>query len=475
MLSAGNIRKILQMQQERLARIAYRKGRFCDQDEFLQEQMVACGTNAIAMSDHLVGYFWRAYRHYVDDLGTLAYYPGYPSIYGARNDAIEGVSRLLPLWAAYSSCPFGDAAMSQSMRQQIRRSLVQGTDPAHAGYWGPMRHRSTLICEGADVALCIWLCRSSLWVEFGSRDQGLILTWLKQAVGKDTADNNWHLFVVLIDAILANLDPAHRFTSHDRLRRVREFYLSDGCFRDGPNGPVDFYNAWGFHYLLYWISEIAPELAADMACDALTKFCNWYQYLFTTDGLPLFGRSLCYRFAACGPLLSCAAVSPATISPGVAVSAYVANWQYFAKHGGLRFGRPTQGVFGDDLRWLDPYSGPASSFWSTRSIVLFCYVARQLDWRTVAPETLPAERQNVEVRVQGLAAWIRTNMDRRESVVQFDAPRKQPSDIRLLRPGKVDKLRQWVYASASRPGNNLLRDGLGQFSSKLDIYRESST
>ena len=471
MWSAAELRRVGRLQRERIQRRWCMNRVFDDHDRGIARLVADSGSDAVALTSSLVAYFWHAHAHYRHHDGTLAYYPGQPSIYGARNDAIEGVTRLLPLWAAFSTSRYQDASLSGPMSHAVKQALVHGTNPGHVGYWGPIGHRSTLICEGADIALALWLARDTVWNDLDAAERRQVLAWLKQAVGKQTADNNWHLFVVLIDLVLTTLDPEHVFSSQDRLRRVQDFYVSDGCFKDGPNGQVDFYNAWGFQYLLFWVHEISDTLVGGHYVDSLAQFCSWFQYLFTRRGLPLFGRSLCYRFAACGPLLSCALVAPATVSPGVAVAAYLANWQYFAGQGGLRYGRPTQGVFGDDVRWLDPYSGPASSFWGTRSIVLFCYVSRHLDWRHVAVEPLPAERHNLDLPVAALAARIKTVTSRQESVVQFDHHQRQISEIVLSQPSVSDKLRQLVYATACRPAHNLQKAGLAQFSSTLDIYR----
>ena len=41
-----------------------------------------------------------------------------------------------------------------------------------------------------------------------------------------------------------------------------EFYLGDGWFTDGPDGPVDYYNAWGFYYHIGWIHRMNPGCCA---------------------------------------------------------------------------------------------------------------------------------------------------------------------------------------------------------------------
>jgi len=471
MLHAADLRRIARYQRERAARAWRRRAPLLAHDAAIRASVEAAGEDAWAMTDALVGYFWQGWQHYLGADGTLADYPGWPSIYGATNDAVEGVSRPAPLWAAYAMHAGADPARREAMLQALQRMLVNGTDPAHRGYWGDIGDRSTLICEAADMALALWLSREALWPRLAQAERQRVLRWLAQAVGKRTADNNWHLFVVLIDAVLAVLDPAHDFRSDDRLQRIREFARSEGCFVDGPGGQIDFYNAWGFHYLLFWLGEIDRNRLGPDLTGALGDFCRWYQWLFTDHGLPLFGRSLCYRFAACTPLLSCALRDPQTVPPGVALSAYLTNWQHFVREGGLRAGRPTQGVFGEDIRWLDPYSGPASSLWGTRSLVMFLYAAGTLDWRRVAVQSLPAQLFDAETAVPALGAVVRTNARAGESVVEFARMTLSDKLPAVRQRNLHERLRECVYGVAARPANNLLKAGHSHFASTLTLYR----
>jgi hypothetical protein len=460
-------RTILRFQRERMLRWWHRRPDWVEQDAALQAEAAHWTQDASAMVGRLIGYFWAGHQHYRDRHGRLAYYPGLPSIYGARNDAIEGVTRLMPLWAAYAASPDPDAARAEAMLQALAQTLRNGTDPAHAGYWGDIGHRSTLICEAADVALALWLGRQQLWPRLSPPEQLQVVHWLGQAVGKRTADNNWHLFVATVDAVLVHLAPGHRFSSHALLARVQSFAVSDGCYTDGPKGAVDFYNAWGFHYSLYWLAEMGA-CAPDRA---LAEFCTWYQWLFTPDGLPLFGRSMCYRHAACVPLLLCAARAPDVVSPGVAKAALLANWRSFTTRGGVRAGRPTQGVFGEDVRWLDPYSGPASSLWGIRSLVAFLYTARRLDWSAVGSAPLPAADRSWHIHVKGLGGTLQADAAcQGVTWLVFDDLAGDAASTLRPRTGR-DRLREWIYGVASRPVNNLRKAGLSRFSSLLTEYR----
>lgn len=470
MWSHDDLKSAARFQVERLRRmrhLAMARG----SAEPLPAALLAPDLPPLELADLLTAHLWSNHLPRLDAAGTLAYYPGAPSIYGARNDAIEGVTRLAPLWAAYASWPGAEPVRAAAMASHLKRLLVAGCDPEGPGYWGDIDDYSTLICEAADVALAVWLGRDSFWRDLGAADRRQVMAWLGQAIGRRTVDNNWHLFVILIDAVLSVLADEHDFSSWDLLDRIDSFRVADGCFRDGPNGNVDFYNAWGFHYSIFWLGEIRPDVLPAQWSGLLGEFVSWYQYLFTPTGTPLFGRSLCYRFATPGPLISAALRVPQVVDAATAASAFTANTRHFIREGGVSQGRFTQGVFGDDLCWLDGYSGPASAFWGTRSMVLFWYVGQFIDWERTPEHPLPSMTAHVERYVGGLDATLTTRPEAASSCVDFTAvqlPARQPA-VRS-RTWK-DHARELVWALASRPSNNLLDAGVGRFCSSQNEYR----
>lgn len=471
MIRRRDLAKIAHMHKQLWHRKLFGKSPYPGQDDLLKTCFASPAGHPCQRFETLMHYFWDAHQHYLHNTSTLAYYPGAGSIYGARNDGIEGVSRLLPLWAAYRNSPLANPNLREAMDAQILRALVNGTDPDHSGYWGDIGHRSTLICEAGDIALAVWLIRDSLWQQLADTQRQRVLAWLKQVIGKQTTDNNWHLFVILVDKIVAALDVSHRFTSASRYRRIKTFYRGNGCFVDGEGGMVDLYNAWAFHYSLYWLDMIDPRFDPHFIHDSVRQFGAWYQYLFTDRGVVLFGRSLCYRMATPAPLLMAAELNPLEFPSGMALTALDSCWRYFILQGGVRLGRPAQGVFDDDLRWLDPYSGPASSFWSTRSLVVFYHQSLSLDWPLVQPAPLPAQERQVEMQISEAGLRLATDPDKGLSQVIFYDHCYTGNEIAPRQQSLREMLRQWVYGVACRPSNNLLRLGLREFDSRLDAYR----
>ncbi len=422
----------------------------------------------------LVHYLWQGFEGYVDRHGTLAHYPGQPSIYGARNDAIEGVTRGLPLWSAYLTWSGADAFLADRMRRAVARALDHGTDPRHPGYWGAIGPRSTLICEAADVALAAWLLRDELDTLIDSGAKARLAAWLVQAVGQETADNNWHLFVAMVDAVLCHLRAGHVFRSADRIARVESFRLADGCFRDGPNGRVDFYNAWGFHYAIFWLRQMRIGGLPPAWNAVLGEFWAWYRELFSGEALPLFGRSLCYRFATPVPLLAMAVEHPHRRDIADEAARRFANiTKYFAAHGGLRRGCFSQGVLGPDTRWLDPYSGPASALWGARAAIVLLYGDVVQEWTGLPCMAQAADAADFEPKVldvAGLNARILADPVRDHRTVEFRDV--LPGSAGAIRRRTVrDRWRQLLGARAARPQNNLYEIGWRRFGSGLREYR----
>jgi hypothetical protein len=105
MIHRRDLGKIARMHKQLWHRKLFGKSPFRGQDELLKTHFAGPGSDPCSSFETLIHYFWDAQQHYLHNTGTLAYYPGAGSIYGARNDGIEGVTRLLPLWAAYRNSP----------------------------------------------------------------------------------------------------------------------------------------------------------------------------------------------------------------------------------------------------------------------------------------------------------------------------------------------------------------------------------
>ena len=150
--------------------------------------------------------------------------------------------------------------------------------------------------------------------------------------------------------------------------QFRMHYLEHGWFFDRA-GTVDYYNAWGIAYPLFWIHRMQPGFDAEFLRQVVLDSGGFTSHLVSPRGIPIMGRSICYRTAAIAPIVLRTFVDSTAAWHGLARRALDCSWRYFVAGGALRNGTLTQGYFGDDARILDTYSGPGSSHWGLRSLI----------------------------------------------------------------------------------------------------------
>lgn len=407
----------------------------------------------------LEGFLSRQSRH-----GARARYPGLPSSHGVAIDDLEGFSRSAPLWGAWVRSGRPGAVVLRTgqivdLAGEFRRGLLAGTDPESAEYWGDVRDRDQRIVEASDVALGLWLFRSRVWDELRAPEKTRVVSWLRQVHGKDVWDNNWHLFPVLVHAVLRSLGEAGDADGAARhYARLREFHRGDGWFSDGPGEVFDYYNAWGIHYALAWLGRIDPAWDPGFLAGVRREFLAGYRTLIGPAGFPVLGRSVCYRIAVTAPLVLGQETDPRVVSPAEARRGLDATWSYFIGRGALDGGRVTQGYFGDDARTLESYSGPASPLWSARSLIAAFSLPEESPFWSSPAGRLPVEEASYELDL-GPPGW-RVTGDRGSGAIRIEVlANREARDEPLEEMGGLDRLLGRLLRTARRPSNRKARYG----------------
>lgn len=339
-------------------------------------------------------------------------YGGIGSWSGYEVDGLEGFARTAPLLAAWIYSGRGTVVSgfadgrSRDLVAMLRAGILAGVDPRSGQYWGDIQDSDQRVVEAADIARVLWLTRASIWDKLADPQKRMIRAWLLAAARARTQHNNWMLFPVFVSVVLESLDsesmpPDLTTQAHLTFQDYRQYYLEAGWFFDRPRG-VDFYNTWGIAYELFWIHTVDPTFEPDFIPAALEQSAHLTQYLVSPHGIPIMGRSICYRTAVPVPLLAATFLPSGQLPAGRALRGLDVVWRYFVAHDGLRDGALTQGYFTADPRLLDQYSGTGSCQWGLRSLVLaFMHPAGDGFW--AAPQQpLPVEEADFRLALAKL-------------------------------------------------------------------------
>ena len=441
---------------------------FPAKDEVLLTDFVAGKPSPTKAYDNLFLYFVEGFKSFRTPSGSMARFPGLPSKNGATADGMEGFARMAPLWAAWVSSgrpavvtlPSGD---SVDLNETFKQGILNGTNPDSPGYWGHLGDYDQRIVEASDVTLSLWLLRNSVWQQSSPAEKTQICSWLLQVNGKQIYDNNYHLFIAFINVALNKLGcPANLALAHQHYESAKMLYRGDGWFSDSPGRIFDFYNAWGFHYLLYWLDQVDPQWDPVFITTARRQFVASYQYMISTTGVPIWGRSVCYRMAAAAPLVFGSGDANGDVSPGVGRRALDVTWSYFIQNGAVRNGNITQGYCGADPRILDNYSGPASCLWGLRSLVVAFYKPPDSPFWSGAIGKLPIERGSFDIAVPGTGFRVVGNQS--TGNVEIDRP-NGASNAPLKPYDWIHRLASALLRSPHRPENLDAKYGLKRYES----------
>ncbi|MEW2400669.1 DUF2264 domain-containing protein [Streptomyces sp. NPDC046862] len=268
------------------------------------------------------------------------------------------------------------------------RGLAHGSDPAHPEYWGEPRDRDQRIVEMAAIGFALALAPEHWWDPLTGPERDRLARWLLSALPRETADNNWHFFPVLIGLGLDRVGvPYDRSLVAARLARLETFWRGDGWYSDGPTERHDYYVPWAMHFygLLY-----DTLTAGDRFKERAARFALDFRHWFADDGAAVpYGRSLTYRWAQ-------AAFWGALPFAGVDALPWGVAKGYLLRH--LRWweGRPVTGADGllsigygyPQPVLAEQYNAPGSPYWSMKAFLPLALAQDHPFW-TVPEESAP--------------------------------------------------------------------------------------
>ncbi len=401
--------------------------------------------------------------------GSRVQYPGLGSRSGYASDGLEGFARTAPLLAAWVAGGRPQRVTLPDGRQVdllavLDEGLREGLNPSADGYWGAIEDpEDQRVVEATDVARLLWMTRDRIWSHWSADDRARAVSWLDAVRHHNGRAGNWRLFPVIVDLILEGLGaPGERSAAaRDALDSYRaDHYLGNGWFSDDPRG-VDYYNAWSISYELFWIVRVAPHIDSGFIRDTLAESADLTAHLISPDGIPILGRSLCYRTAVPVPVIAAELLDRG--APGRGRRALDATWRYFVARGALAGGALTQGYFVADPRILDNYSGSGSCHWGLRSLTLAFLNAPDSPFWQSAPVRLPIEQGDYELDLPALGWRVVGNSSTQEIAIELPG---NDIDTAVLDPWTLKRrLESFVRRGPNRPANRRAKYDLSRYSS----------
>ncbi|BDA68346.1 hypothetical protein CAL7716_025120 [Calothrix sp. PCC 7716] len=406
----------------------------------------------------LFEYFANGFIKYRSVNGASVFYPGTRSIHGLTIEGLEGFARFFPLVAAWVAS--GNDEVIQLGGEEVelvkvlRQGIIAGTDPQNIEYWGHINSLDQRIVEAADIALGLWISREYLWSVLSNEEKSKVIAWLEPVAYKKVYENNWLLFPVIILKFLQSVGINNLKLEEvikERYEKFKKNYIGEGWFNDPPKG-VDYYNAWAIHYSLFWIDQIDSSFDHDFIKITHQEFIEFYKHLFSKNGFPVMGRSVCYRMAAPAPLITGTLLAPEVIKPGLAYRALDLTWRFFVEKDSLQYGSVTQGFCCKDLSVLDKYSGSGSCLWSLRSLTAAFYVSKFIPFWQSFSEKLPIEISDFSVVNDSIGWKIKGNYSTQtiEIYLLKEQGNKKP---RLKKYGIFNQVLEVWFKRPFRPDN----------------------
>ena len=420
------------------------------QERAVRQALSDTSANAEIRYELLFQYFLHGFITFATQDFERIHYPGMASVRGYRISGLEGFSRTAPLMAAWIYSGRATIITDRydgsriDLVKCLKKAMLAGTNPSSPTYWGTITNRDQRTVEAADIARVLWLTRDHIWKDFSAAERKQVADWLLQVNGVEVVPNNWQQLSVVVNFALNALG-YERARDDPRYDQFKANYLGHGWYFDKPHG-VDYYNAWGITYDLLWIHLLRPDFDRDFIRDALAQSASLTSHLIGPKGIPILGRSVCYRTAVPVPLIAVTFIDDSPITHGRARRAMDVIWRYFVAHDSLRNSTLTQGYFDNDPRFVERYIGAGSCHWGLRSLVLALMHAPATGFWTDPDAPLPVEVADYRLDLPELGWIVQGRKETGEITITIPH-----NAVSVIEPEPYSVLRQWIEKITRHP------------------------
>ncbi|QZU80230.1 exo-beta-galactosidase/exo-beta-(1,6)-glucuronidase [Bacteroides thetaiotaomicron] len=326
-------------------------------------------------------YLLRGAFNYIHSLDDQMYFPKqldktYPKNEGQIPVAkLEGLARTLfvaaPLLKENPELEMNGVKVADYYRHQ----LINISNPKSKSF---ISHRqggpSQTLLELGSLAISMKAAQAVLWDPLTkAQKDSLAATMLSYGEGP-TIGSNWMFFNVFILSFLKDQGyVVNEGYLESNLKKLLARYRGEGWYNDAP--AYDYYSAWAYQtYGPIWAEMFGkkqyPQYAAQFLKNQHDMVDN-YPYMFSGDGkMNMWGRSICYRFAATAPLSLYEYGESDDVNYGwmrrIASSTLL---QFMENPEFLEDGIPTMGFYGPFALAVQIYSCRGSVYWCGKAFL----------------------------------------------------------------------------------------------------------
>jgi len=251
---------------------------------------------------------------------------------------MEAVGRTMAGVAPWLALPDDDTKEGR-LRKTLLTDLLQGlpnmVNPGHADYLN-FRTEQQPIVDAAFIAHAFLRAPGALWQPLDSLTKARFITEFQALRNRRPAYNNWLLFAGITEAFLAKAGAAYDPMRMDvAYRKMKEWYVGDGLYKDGDKFAMDYYNSFVIHPMLVDMlavmveKKVAAQADYDEALKRMVRYAELQERFISPEGtFPAAGRSITYRSAAMQALSQLALLQklPGAVNPAQVRCALTSVW-----------------------------------------------------------------------------------------------------------------------------------------------------
>jgi hypothetical protein len=328
------------------------------------------------------------------------------------------VARMLPALAEYAAADLPRVAGTPDLGEVLLSIYRTAFDPKHPDYWGePTGNKPTQrTVESSLVAIALARMGPGFVARLTAEQRANVNRWLASCTVVPERTNNHAWFTALNQAARLKLSRTFREFKGDETWMIDDLKAmdvlaanaADGWYSDDPKLTVyDYYNFWTFgNFPLFWsriAGDLYPEWNAKLQARG-REFLQHVPYFFAADGgVPLFGRSLLYRWALLSPLILGYQQGIWPHTPGLLRRILRKNFAWWWDMGAFdeQLGKLRERLAPEGTAEVtEAYIDNGHPYWAMQAFTFFSIPASDPLW-TSPEEELPVERADYAVRIPG--------------------------------------------------------------------------